>query len=158
MKALVPALAVLLAGCATTAAKGDADIRTATLAFYAPYQAPDEPPADWDRPIYSGATAALIAAWQAARTAGEPTDGLADAGWLCECQDWDPAAFGVTIDAITHPAADLARVSLTVRQGWGSQTSQVLLLRHERGRWLIDDLFSEEGGAGLRQQLAEAVR
>ena len=143
---------LLLAGCATTAAEGDADIRTATLAFYAPYQAPDEPPADWDRPIYSGATAALIAAWQATRTerpCRPRTQGR---------QDWDPGAFGVTIDAITHPAADMARVSLIVRQGWGSQTSQVLLLRHERGRWLIDDLFSEEGGAGLRQQLAEAVR
>lgn len=159
MKAGLSGLALLLAGCATTApAADDAGVRSATLAFYAPFQAAAEPAADWDRPIFTVGTARLIAAWRAVQTDGEPVDGLGDAGWLCECQDWDSAAFGVTITAITHPSPGVARVSLIIRQGWGSETTQDLLLRREQGRWLIDDLFAVEDAPGLRRQLRAAVQ
>lgn len=163
--ALIPGLALLLAACATTGpTSADAAVRAATLALYAPYQAPAEPPADWDRPIFTADTAALIAAWQAARGEGEPADGLADAGWLCECQDWDAATFAVTISRIAHLSPDAARVSLVVQPVSGSTASQTLLLRREQGHWLIEDLFANtnagavDDSRGLRQQLREAVQ
>lgn len=157
--ALIPGLALLLAACATTGrAPDDAAVRAATSALYAPYQVPAEPPADWNRPIFTAETAALIAAWQAARGEGEPQDGLADAGWLCQCQDWDAATFAVTITRVAQSSPDAARVSLVVQPVSGSTASQTLLLRREQGRWLIEDLFANAGDRGLRQQLREAVQ
>lgn len=126
-------------------------------AIYAPY-AQDDP--DWETlreaSMYSAATSALIDQWMAGADP-EIVEDLADFDWLCECQDWDAAAFELTIKPHPAPVDDRVEVSARYHIGLGEVRETRFQLVRENGAWLIDDQFSEAFPDGLKAALREAM-
>jgi hypothetical protein len=151
------AVAVLLLAGAPAAAQTSADADRFVREIYAPYS--EEEP-DWETlgetSLYSAATSALIDEWMAGADPEEVED-LADFDWLCECQDWDAAAFTLAIAPHPEPVGD--RVELTARYhiGFGEHRETRFVLVREGGAWLIDDQFSEAFPNGLKAALGEAI-
>ena len=106
---------------------------------------------DWNQPVFSAETTRLIRAWK--KHNGEELTGLNDAGWFCECQDWDAKAFGWKRLAADQLARGKAEVKVRVTVGWGTSSTQRLILVPEGGRWLIDDLISESAPQGIKARL-----
>ena len=134
------------------------DMLAAAHAAFAPYM--DEAAAtvpDWELPIYSRGTAALIARWAKGLSPDEVED-LNGFGWFCQCQDFDTAHFRVTLDARYKPGASQATVAAQVNVGWDETTlPNRLAMVREDGGWRIDDLFSESFPQGLKAALHKAV-
>jgi len=134
-----------------------ADVDAAVLAFYQPYRGPfagSDQAADWDRPIFSAPLRALIARWKQGFSDEEVAE-LQDFGWLCECQDWDPETFKVTIDPHSAPQGARTEVAVRVAIGWDETRAARLLLVREGEAWLIDDIRSEAFPDGLKAALEQ---
>ncbi len=136
-----------------------AAIQTMINRLYAPYRAATPPQGDADPRLYSVRTRALIAQWKAKRPADELTD-LADADWLCQCQDWDSRAFRAVPGAMRATAPGRAEVELTTRLAANAQQRLRLILVREGGQWRVDDLhFNADPRNALRARLgAELAR
>src|SRR6218665_4230724 len=134
--------AVILAGEALPAAD-QAAVDALVRRIYAPYADPAAPPALLDAPIYSAETTALLARWKAVTPADEP-DRLSDGDWFCQCQDWDQAAFRLTITARERLRAGAVRVSVRFTLAAGTARDARFLLVREGQEWGVDDLFSRD--------------
>jgi hypothetical protein len=176
MRTLAAIAVLLLAGCGSDDAPATAETNAAARqpeiaaapadaidatveGFFAPYRqelevGPDDP--DWDRPIYTADLRALIGRWKQGFTDEEVAE-LQDFGWLCECQDWDPAKF--TVQVLPHPAPADGKVEVTARfdPGWNETRDMTFALVDERGQWLIDDIRAGSFDGGLRAALAGAI-
>lgn len=146
------AILLLLAAAASPAATPDQLL----AAIYAPYRkAGAEPPADWDRPVFTRAASAAIARWKRQRPAGGlDASGLDEAGWFCACQDWDSAAFTVSRPETAMQGNDRALVRVAVRAAAdGPPVRLAYRLQREAGAWLIADLSSPAFPKGLLARL-----
>jgi hypothetical protein len=170
---LALASALLLAGCGSTAgtrqpvatataapAASPASVDPTLKAIYHRYQTDigSEPAkADWDFPIWSAGVRTLIAQWEKGFSPDEVAE-LQDFGWLCECQDWDPAKF--TVEVLPHPAPKDGKVSATVRFDVdGTETREMRFdMVDEGGKWMIDDLHSPSFEGGLRASLQRGIK
>jgi hypothetical protein len=113
--------------------------------------------ADWDMPVFSAATARLIAQWKQGFSDDQVLD-LQDFGWFCECQDWDPKVYRLTIEPHGEPTGDRADVSVRlVIDADGERRSRLRLVR-ENGAWRVDDLSSKSFPHGLKAALRDDVR
>lgn len=151
-------VALPLAACSVPVQADDsADVDQAVTALYAPYGA--EAP-DWDAvnalKNYSAATEKLIAEWEKGLPQDEVTD-LADFDWLCECQDWDAAAFKLKIQPHPAPVGGKAEVTARIDLGWDETRDQRFVMVKEGGAWKVDDLFSQSFPNGLKAALREAI-
>ena len=148
--------ALLLAGAALPAPERAAiDARVAEI--FAPYrraEADATPP--WERPIYSAELAALIARWQRVVPEDEP-DALNDGDWLCQCQDFDHRAFRAVTLSIRAAGLGRAEVRMRVELGHGAPRAARLVLRQERGGWVIDDFFGSDFPTGLKRKLRDTI-
>ncbi|HEY6814023.1 MAG TPA: DUF3828 domain-containing protein [Croceibacterium sp.] len=143
------------AAVAASAAQVDAAVQT----FYQPYRVPFEQAdttADWDRPIFSAGLRAPIERWKRGFSDEEVAE-LQDFAWLCECQDWDPASFEVTIEPHPAPSDARAEVAVGVAIGWNETRAARLSLVREGNAWLIDDIRSEAFPDGLKAALEAVV-
>ena len=109
----------LLVSCGSPAqADESAAVDRAVGALYAPYQAASP---DWDkvreRQIYTQSTEALVKKWEAGLPPDEVED-PADFDWLCECQDWESAAFKFTIAPHGEPRDGRLVVTANVDPGF----------------------------------------
>lgn len=149
-----------LAGCSGEAAN-DAPVDPAIEAIFAPYSANDQAlsaAADWDRPVFSAQTSALIAQWKQHFIDGDVIE-LQDFGWFCGCQDWDQASFRAAIAHHGEPdAARRIEVPVTVSLGPDSPEDQMrLAMVWERGRWRLDDFRSQALPDGLKASLKRVI-
>ncbi|MBU6394935.1 MAG: DUF3828 domain-containing protein [Sphingomonadales bacterium] len=146
---------MILAALALAAAPA-ATLDAAIEAIFAPYRQPAiESGAAWERPIFTRNLRALIARWQAVT----PTeaDDLSEFDWVCQCQDWDPYFFRATVISKRSLAADRIEVRVMIRlEPRTSQQAQIVLQR-ERGRWLIDEMFSPDFKRGLRAAIRDTI-
>lgn len=149
---------LLLAAAAAPSAGDRGAIERKVVEIYRPYTTPS-PPAAWDQPIFSAATAALIGRWKEVRPEGE-LDGLNDGDWLCQCQDWDAGAFQATIVSVEMVDGDTAEVRLSIDLGFGGPEDvrpATLTLKREQDAWQIDEIVAESFPAGLREALRETI-
>ena len=146
----------LLFSAAQAAEPADAEVRASVQQFYAPFASDTVAMPDWELPIFTAETAVMIRDWREA-LGDEPIDDLSSFGWLCECQDWDAAAFRVTVTSVELAGKDHAIVAVTVEQGWGSKVEQKLELLREDGDWRLDDMLSDSFPNGLKAELAYAA-
>ncbi len=148
----------LLLAAAAPSAADRAAIETAVVGIFAPF-ATENPGASWDFPVYSAEVTALIARWKSVIPEFEP-DGLNDGDWLCQCQDWDAAAFSATIVSFAMTGADTAEVEVSLDLGLGAgepPRQERLVLRREGEAWTIDDIVAVSFPDGLRQALHETI-
>lgn len=148
-------LAVLLAASPLPAADREALDET-VAAIFAPYNEADMSDAAWERPIYSSEVTALIARWEQVMPQDE-VDDLNDGDWLCQCQDWDPKHFRVRIISRKAVEADVAEIEVDIDIGWGETRDAFLSFRREEGKWMLDDLYSEEYSDGIKDALVRTI-
>lgn len=113
-------------------------------------------PADWQKKVYSAEVTALIAAWN--RHTGENLTAMSDYSWFCDCQDWEAKKFRWTRLSLRTLGPNRAEVKVRVHAGWDSSSLQRLILVRQRGRWVIDDLFSESVPTGLKASLRKELK
>ena len=147
--------AVALASAALPAAD-QAAVDALVQRIYAPYADPASPPALLDAPIYSAETAALLARWKAVTPAEEP-DRLSDGDWFCQCQDWDQAAFRLSIGKRERLASGAVRVSVRFTLVADTTRGAKLVLVREGADWRVDDLFSREMPRGFKQTIRRTI-
>ncbi|HTN13553.1 MAG TPA: DUF3828 domain-containing protein [Sphingomonadaceae bacterium] len=162
MKALrcaVLALAMAALPASPALADEDDDILAAAQAAFAPYSK-EEPwtQPDWDMPLFSSDTSALIAQWKAGLS-DEDVEDLNGFSWLCQCQDFDPKTFGVEFEVHHAGGTDVSTVDARVNLGWeGDETAEsVLYMLRENGRWTLDDIVSDSFPKGLKVELVAAI-
>ncbi len=134
------------------------DIASAAHVAFASYMGNGgEAVADWERPIFSRQTAALIGVWEKGLKSDEVED-LNDFGWFCECQDFDEAKFKANL-TVHHTAGQTrALVDAAVDIGFGEAPRILhLAMVQEDGRWLIDDVRSDSYPKGLQRELRIAI-
>lgn len=134
------------------------DIASAAHAAFVAYTGKGkEAVADWERPIFSRRTAALIAAWEKGLKSDEVED-LNDFGWFCECQDFDEAKFkaDLTVHHTVGKARALVDAAVDIGFGEAPRTLHLAMVR-EHGRWLIDDMRSASYPKGLQRELRIAI-
>jgi Protein of unknown function (DUF3828) len=105
-------------------------------------------------PPWTTRTRALIRAWQdAPKSANTDVTPLSEGDWLCQCQDWDSAAFRVQSVRTTKMTQD--RVIAEVRYAISRTDARRLrfVMQQEGGQWRIDDLLFEHDRQSLRSQL-----
>lgn len=150
-------LIVLAAAGLSPTAAGAVDRQVHEI--FRPYREEADDQAVWERPIFSQELRALIARWQSVVPEGE-VDDLNDGDWLCQCQDWDPKAFDLSILKVAAPGADHASVDVAIRLAAGEAHKRRAQLRlaNEDGRWMIDELYAADSFPnGLKQALRETI-
>jgi hypothetical protein len=155
---IVASIVPLILAAAAPSAEDRMAIEEAVVGIFAPFTT-ENPGASWDFPVYSEEVTALIAKWKSVIPESEP-DGLNDGDWLCQCQDWDAAAFQATITSVTMTGARTAEVEVSLDLGFGAGEAGRggrLLLRREGEAWKIDDIVAEPFPSGLRQALHETI-
>ena len=162
VRAALLAAALALAACsgADKPAPQGPRIDGMVAALYRPYSrdpAASSAIADWDLPVFSAATTRLIAQWKQGFSDDQVLD-LQDFGWFCECQDWDPKAYKLTIEPHGEPAGDRAQIGVRlVTDADGERRSRLQLVR-ENGDWRVDDVSSKSFPHGLKAALRDDVR
>lgn len=151
--ALVLAAPVLLAAAPAKKSPLESQVDAAVANIFAPYRTDAESKPEWDRPLFTPELKGMIVNWQ--KAIGEDLTALGEAGWFCECQDYDPRAYRMKRTAISTLAPGKVEVKYTVGVVAGMKAPQrLILVRDARGRWLVDDLFTESMPKGLRAGLA----
>lgn len=150
------AWAVLLgAGAAQAARRSPPGLEDAVRAIYAPFgNADGEESAPPD--IWAPDVAALIRRWTEVMPKDE-LDGLNDFDWLCECQDWDAAAFRLTLGKPRKRAEGRFAVPVQLAIGWGDKRSATLTMQRVGDRWLVAEIVSKSFPRGLKVALAETI-
>lgn len=155
-------LATVLAVLVATTMPSDADqvaLQEKVVEIFRPYGGSDEATASWDYPIYSVEVTDLIARWRSVTPEGE-LDGLNDGDWLCQCQEWEPHAFAVTMTSIGMVSDDVAEVELIVDLGFGGPEdtrAETLTFKREDGIWKLDEMIAIAFPDGLKQALRETI-
>ncbi|OYX44673.1 MAG: hypothetical protein B7Y87_03810 [Sphingomonadales bacterium 32-64-22] len=159
LRGAVLALAALALPVTPAFADDEGDILAAAQAAFAPYS--KEAPwteADWDLPLFSSETTALIDEWKTG-VSDEDVEDLNGFSWLCQCQDFDPKTFRVEFEVHHADGTDVSTVDARVNLGWeGDETaeSELYMLR-ENGRWTLDDIVSDSFPKGLKADLVAAI-
>ena len=152
----------LLLLAASAGAPSDSEreaIETQVTEIFAPYARPATGVAAPDYPVYSAEVAALIARWKSVQPQDEP-DALSDGDWLCQCQEWNPRRFLVTIIAIGMTTDGAAEVDLILdlgRSGDEAARAARLVLKREAGGWKVDDIVGDGLPDGLKHALRETI-
>lgn len=151
-------IASLLLASASATSGDHAALDAATRAVYAPYQGDElSEQAAWDRDIWTREIRTLVTQWQSVVPPDEP-DAMNGADWLCQCQDWDSSNFRVNVRSLNEVQPDAANVAVTIELGFGATRDAVLTFRRESGRWLLDDLRTEDYPDGIKAGLRETIR
>jgi hypothetical protein len=149
--------AALAVATATPAHAADSAPALAVRAILSPYANPaTEPPAAWNRRVFSQPVAALIARWKQVRPDEEP-DALSDGDWFCQCQDWDVRAFRITRITTANLTATRAEVSVSFNLSTTETRAARYVMKRESGRWVLDDLFDRSTPKGLQAALRETI-
>lgn len=152
----VAMLASLLIAAAGLSRAETTELDRTVVAIFAPYRQPENMVSAWEQPIYSREVAQLIAKWRSVAPTDE-IDALSGGDWLCQCQDWDHRNFRVKVAARKPGKAGAVEVKVDLRIGWGARRDAFLSFRREEGRWVLDDMFSEEYSDGLKQALRQTI-
>lgn len=156
IRALLLPLAAAALISASPAGPAPAQVDALLLKAYGGYKSAGlDGPADWQKPVYSAETAALISAWR--KRIDNNLTALSDFSWFCDCQDWDEEKFRWTRLSLRALGPNRAEVKLRVNAGWDSSSNQRLLLVRHNDRWLIDDLFSDSVPTGIKASLREEL-
>lgn len=149
-------LAALLGGAPTQAAPpAPPGLEDAVRAIYAPFgKADGEESAPPD--IWAPDVAALIRRWTEVMPKDE-LDGLNDFDWLCECQDWDAAAFRLTLGKPRKRAEGRFAVPVQLAIGWGDKRAATVTMQRVGDRWLVAEIVSKSFPRGLKVALAETI-
>ncbi|KPL67121.1 hypothetical protein SZ64_02820 [Erythrobacter sp. SG61-1L] len=159
LRGTVLALAAVALPVSPAWADEDDDILAAAQAAFAPYQS-EEPwtGPDWDMPIFSSETKALVDEWKAGLS-DEDVEDLNSFSWLCQCQDFDPNSFLVELEVNHAEGTDVSTVD--ARAGFGPDRNDLaeseLYMLRENGRWTLDDIVSESFPKGLKVELVAAI-
>jgi hypothetical protein len=144
----------------TPAPTDDRAVEASLREAFAPYfvQGGNPPSTMAPHPHYSAGLNAMMRAWQAAIAGPEPTE-LADADWLCSCQDWDASRARLVIDAVSRNDDGRYTVTATFQPGFEGPTEMTdFIMRQEGGRWLIDDIHFAGESPTLRELLAQETQ
>ena len=152
----VTILPALLFSAAVLPATEQAAVDALVRRIYAPYSDPAMPAGLLDAPIYSAQTTALLARWRKV-TPSDEVDRLSDGDWFCQCQDWEPAAFRLTITRRERLHSGAARVAVRFALDGGTTRTARLVFVKEAGTWRVDDLFTPDMPAGFRQTLRQTI-
>ncbi|WP_374283518.1 DUF3828 domain-containing protein [Novosphingobium sp.] len=156
IRALLLPLAAAALISASPAGPAPAQVDALLLKAYGGYKSASlDGPADWQKPVYSAETAALIRDWQ--KRVDDNLTSLSDFSWFCDCQDWDEKKFRWTRLSLRALGPNRAEVKLRVNAGWDNWSNQRLVLVRQGGRWLIDDLFSDSVPTGIKAILREEL-
>ena len=154
--AMVLAAPVLLAAAPAKKSPLETQVDAAIANIYAPYRTDAESKPEWDRPLFTPGLKGLIGDWQ--KAIGEDLTALNEAGWFCECQDYSPKAYRMKRTALRELAPGKVEVKYTVGVTAGMKAPQrLILVRDAKGRWLVDDLFTESMPKGLRAGLTPEI-
>jgi hypothetical protein len=136
--------------------KKDAVLDAAVTRIFAPYKLEDSGKAIWEQPFFSAATRILITQWQRSTPKNEVTD-LSGGDWLCQCQDWDFAAFKVTKKR--YKSLSPAKVEAVVEMdlGFDERRTTTFLLVLEKGRWEIDDVITPSSPKGVKSEMRAEI-
>ena len=149
--------ATLLIASAALSATDRMALDAATKAIYAPYQDEAISPPPWERDIWSREVQHLITHWQSVLPQDEP-DAMNDGDWLCQCQDWDAKAFSMTITSRKAAEKDVAEVAVDLVLFKDSDPRDAFLtFRREEGRWMLDDMYTEEYADGVKTALRQTI-
>jgi hypothetical protein len=153
----MPAFAALLLTAAALSAADRAALDEATDAIYAPYRGDRTSQAPWERAIWSSEVRHLISHWEAAQPEDEP-DAMNDGDWLCQCQDWDAKAFHMSITSrkLIEPGVAEVAVDIVLFKD-ADPRDAFLTLRREEGRWMLDDMYTEEYSDGIKSALRQTI-
>jgi Protein of unknown function (DUF3828) len=149
-------IALALTAAASHNPADEAAVRAAVTALFVPYKRPPTETVqqmDFDRPVFSSRTRALIERW---KNRGGPKDivtPLADGDWFCQCQDWDYRITKLGPQKLhwLGPNHVESRALFTVFRD--DQRALHLVLLRENGKWLIDNLYFENERASLATQM-----
>jgi hypothetical protein len=138
----------------------DAAIRQTVSKIYAPFRKDIINKPYWEQPIYSAETRSQFIRWEQnnKRRKTVEIDRLGNGNWLCGCQEYEAKYFRITntkIGAIAGGKAE-AVVKLQITQV-DTRTIRFMMIK-EKGRWVVDDMFTDSDGKGLKQTLREEVR
>ncbi|MCB2048754.1 MAG: DUF3828 domain-containing protein [Novosphingobium sp.] len=153
----MPAIAALFLAAASLSAADGAALDEATRAIFAPYHDESSNEAPWERAIWSSEIQHLITHWESVQPEDEP-DAMNDGDWLCQCQDWDSKAFRMTITSRKALEKDVAEVAVDIvlfRQA--DPRDAFLTFRREEGRWMLDDMYTEEYSDGIKAALRQTI-
>lgn len=128
-----------------------ADIDAVVQRIYGHYSRDSADIADWALPVFSAAATQQIKVWQ--KHIGNNLTSLNDYGWFCECQDWDAKAFKARRIAQKFINPNQMEVVVQVAIGEGVVRRQRLIIVREKGRWMVDNLFSSTVPKGMRADL-----
>jgi hypothetical protein len=153
---------LLLAGAAMSA-HDRAAVDAMVLSIYQPYSrssASDDNggAANWEQPIFSAGTAALIAHWVRVQPKDGPDD-LNDGDWFCMCQDYDNKKFRATIGAHRQLRPNVMQVQVSVDLGTGDPRRNLRFIFNREGRsWKLDNIFARDGFEnGLKVALRRTI-
>jgi Protein of unknown function (DUF3828) len=153
---------LLLAGAALST-HDRAAVDAVLLSIYQPYShsgASDDhgSAANWEQPIFSAETTALIRRWVRVQPKDGPDD-LNDGDWFCMCQDYENSKFRATIGAHRQLRPNVVQVQVSVDLGTGDpRRSMRFILNRESGTWKVDNLFARDGFEnGLKVALRRTI-
>lgn len=148
-------LAPLLLAAALPAADSSA-IDTVLARVFTPYRDANNGEAAWERPVFSAATARLIAHWQRVMPEGE-LDGLNDGDWFCQCQDWDPGRFRYSVRGRELAGKGIARVQVRAVIAQDAVRDARFTFVREKAGWRLDDMVSRDFPKGLKAALRQTI-
>ncbi len=150
-------IASLLLASASVTHEDRATLDAATRAIYAPYQSNElNEIASWDRDIWTREIRNLVTHWQSVAPLDEP-DAMNGADWLCQCQDWDSKNFRVKIKSFKALPEGMAEVGVTIDLGHDAARDAFLSFRRENGRWLLDNMHTEDYSEGIKAALRQTI-
>jgi hypothetical protein len=148
--------ASLLLAAASLSGSDRIALDAATRAIYAPYRR-ERTPIPWERDIWSREIQHLITHWQSVLPPDEP-DAMNDGDWLCQCQDWDSRRFRMTITGRKLIEPGVAEVAVNIVLFAEAEPRDArLVFRREEGRWMLDDMVTEEYPDGVKASLRQTI-
>jgi hypothetical protein len=151
-------LILTITASATTAApaKNNAAVDAAVTRIFAPYKLEDSGKVVWQQPFFSAATRILIRQWQRSTPRGEVTN-LSGSDWLCQCHDWDFAAFQVTKKQYKSLSPAKVEAVVEIDLGFNEVRTTTLLMVQEKGRWEIDDIINASYPKGVKSEMRAEI-
>jgi hypothetical protein len=156
LTSLAIASPVAIAAPAKKDAALDAALNSTVARIFATYNLEDKGKAIWDQPFYSAATRLLIKQWLRGAKKDEILP-LSEVDWLCQCQDYDAAAFKVTKKQYKSLSPAKVRATVTMYLGFNESRTATLLLLMEKGRWEIDDVITPDLPKGIKSELRAVI-
>lgn len=162
------ALAGLLLAGAALSAHDRAAVDAMVLSIYQPYSRSGTSndnggSANWEQPIFSAETSALIRRWVSVQPKDEP-DELNDGDWFCMCQDWEASKFRATVGEHRMLRPNVMQVQVSVNLGTGDPRRNLRMVFNREGRsWKLDNIFARDGfenglKVALRRTIAADLR